>query len=209
VSDEKPDEKPETQTVELKAGAGAFLMVGAAGTLKAWKSYSFAPEWFADASREAKDERRGVEGRGARRQEILFAVCAAESYVFEWVRDTVLKNDFKKLKKYFPADGRRGVLEKLKEIPKELKEDGLVPGALDCGGQEWSDFREVVDYRDGLVHAAASRPETDGQPKNEKPVPAASVLDALPPGWALEIVRVILRKLHSDTKTTPIPTWLS
>ncbi len=150
-------------------------MAGAVGTLKAWKSYSFAPEWFADASREAKDE-----GRGARRREILFAVCAAESYVFEWVRDTVLNHDFKKLDKYFPA-------------------------GQTCGGPEWNDFRDVVHNRDGLVHAAASRPETDGQPEKEKPVPAASDLDAQPPGWALEIVRVILRKLHTDTKTTPIP----
>jgi hypothetical protein len=98
----------------------------------------------------------------------------------------------------------------LKGIPKLLKEDGLVSGALGCGGHEWSEFQELVkDYRDGLVHAAASRPETGCQPENEKPVPAAEALDALPPGWALGVVRVILQKLHSDTKTTPIPGWLS
>jgi hypothetical protein len=206
VSDEKPDEKPETQTGELKGSAGG--MAGAVGTLKAWKSYSFAPEWFADASREAGVEGSpGLERRGARRREILFAFCAAESYVFEWVRDTVLKHDFEKLDKYFPAGKKRGVREKLKKIPEQLKKDGLVSGALVCRGQEWDDFLEVVAYRDGLVHAAASRPETDGQPENKKPVPPAEVLDALPPGWALEIVRVILRKLHSDTKT-PIPDWL-
>jgi len=205
VSDEKPDEKPETQNVEVKAVAA--VAVAAVGTPTAWRSYSFAPDWFADASREAV-----VEGRGARRREILFAVCAAESYVFEWVRDTVLKNDFKKLNKYFPTippGKKRGVLKKLHDIPKELATDGLVPTPLDCSGHEWSDFREVVDCRDGLVHAVASRPETDGQPEKEKPVPAASELDALPLGWAVEIVRAILRKLHSDTETTPLPSWLS
>lgn len=208
MSDEKPDEKPETRNGKLKASV--VLAVTAVGTLTAWKSYSFAPEWFADALREAKDKRRGVEGRGCRRREILFAVCAAESYVFEWVRDTVLNHDYEKLREYFPADEKRGILEKLREIPKELlKEDGLISGALDCGGREWSNFREVVEYRDGLVHAAASRPETQGQPEGEKPVPAASVLDALPPGWAVERVRVILRKLHGDTKTMPLPSWLS
>jgi len=209
VSDKEPDEEPETQTGELKGSAGGIAT--AAGTLTAWKTYSFAPEWFADASREAGVEGSpGLERRGARRREILFAVCAAESYVFEWVRDTVLNHDFEKLKRYFPAGQKWGVLKKLKEIPKLLNRDGLVTGALDCGGQEWRDFQELVDnYRDGLVHAAASRPETDGQPENEKPVPAAEALDALPPGWALGVVRVILRKLHSDTKTTPIPGWLS
>jgi len=200
------DEKPETQTGELKGSAGG--MAGAVGMLKGWRSYSFAPEWFADASREAKDERSGVEGRGTRRREILFAVCASESYMFEWVRDTVLNHDFKKLEKYFPAGKKRGVVEKLSDIPKKLKGDELVSGTLDCGGREWRNFLKVVAYRDGLVHAAASRPETDGQPENEKPVPAASVLDELPPGWALGIVRVILRKLHTDTKT-PRPPWLS
>jgi hypothetical protein len=211
MSDEKPDEKPETRNGKLKASA-AVLAVTAVGKLTAWRSYSFAPEWFADASREAKDERRGdLEVRGARRREILFAVCAAESYVFEWVRDTVLNRDFEKLKKYFPPippGKKRGVLEKLRDIPKDLAADDLVPAPLDCGAQEWSDFREAVEYRDGLVHAAASRPETDDQPESEKPVPAMDVLDALPPGWAVERVRVILRKLHSDTKT-PLPDWLS
>lgn len=201
MSDEKPDENPETPTIKLEASA--VLAITAVGTLTAWKSYSFAPEWFADASRDTKEE-----GRGARRREILFAVCAAESYVFEWVRDTVLNHDFEKLKKYFPPGAKRPLLEKLREIPKELASDGLVPAALDCGGQEWTNFREVVDYRDGLVHAAASRPGTDGQPENEKPVPAMDVLDAMPPGWAVERVRVILRKLHSDTET-PLPSWLS
>jgi hypothetical protein len=184
-------------------------MAEAKGALTRWWSDSFAPEWFADASREAKDERSGVEGRGARRREILFAVCAAESYVLEWVRDTVLKHDFEKLEEYCPADDKRGVLRKLKEIPKKLKEDGLVSGTLDCGRKEWNDFDKLVQYRHGLVHAAASRPETDGQPEHEKPVPAAEVLDALPPRWALGVVRVILRKLHTDPKTTPIPDWLS
>jgi hypothetical protein len=210
VSDDKPDERPGTQTFVLKAEPGAFLLVGGPVALKAWKSYSFAPEWFADASREAGVEGLpGLERRGARRREILFAVCAAESYVFEWGRDTVLNHDFKKLKKYFPAGRKWGVLKKLEKIPTQLKEDGLVSGALDCHGQEWSAFQEVVAYRHGLVHAAASRPQTDDQPKNEKPVPAAEVLDAMMPGWAFGVVRVILRKLHTDTKTTPIPDWLS
>jgi hypothetical protein len=209
MSDEKPDEKPETPTTELRASAN--LAITALGRLTAWKSYNFASEWFADALREAEDEHEGAEARGPRRREILFAVCAAESYVFEWVRDTVLKNDFEKLKKYFPPvppGKKRGVVRKLQDIPKELASDGLVPAPLDSGGQEWSDFREVVDYRDGLVHAAASRPETDGQPENEKPVPPMDVIDAMPPGWAVKRVRVILQKLHSDTKT-PLPDWLS
>lgn len=209
VSNEKTDEKPESRIVELKGRADGVAT--ALGTLTAWKSYSYAPEWFAAASREAGiGGSPGLEHRGARMREVLFAACAAESYIFEWVRDTVLNHDYEKLKKYFPAGTKRGVVDKLKEIPKQLHKDGTISGTLDCGGQEWRNFQELVDdYRDGLVHASASRPETDGQPENERPVPAAEALDALPPGWALGVVRVILRKLHTDTKTTPIPAWLS
>jgi hypothetical protein len=122
----------------------------------------------------------------------------------EWARDTIVKN-FDDLEKYFPLDDRRGIRERLKEVPKALRKDELVPSALDCGGLEWQRFEQLVEYRNGLVHGAPSRPETDGQPEN---VPAASVLDALPPGWAVERARAILRKLHSDTET-PLPDWLS
>lgn len=41
-----------------------------------WQTYRYAPEWFADAVEES-----GREGHQARRREILFAVCAAESYL--------------------------------------------------------------------------------------------------------------------------------
>jgi hypothetical protein len=98
-------EKTEADKTAKITGVEARMELG---TVTAWKSYSFAPEWFADASREAGVEGSpGLERRGARRREVLFAVCAAESYVFEWVRDTVLNRDFEKLKKYFPA-GRNG-----------------------------------------------------------------------------------------------------
>ena len=65
-----------------------------------------------------------------------------------------------------------------------------------------------------LVYGAAAffllvAPGVYGQSANEKPVPDASVLDKLKPGWARGVVRVILRKLHTDTNTPPIPDWLS
>ena len=63
-----------------------------------WQTYSFAPEWFADALHEA-----GQTGNHhARRREIIFAVCFAESYLVEWVRDEVLNRDFNLLNQYFP-----------------------------------------------------------------------------------------------------------
>lgn len=167
-----------------------------------WRTFSFAPEWFADAQREA-----GQTGHQARRREILFATCAAESYIFEWVRDTVLKHDFSALSKYFPAGRKRGVTQKFREIPKELQRDGRLPGSLDCGGHEFRAFQQLVGFRDGLVHASASRPETSGQHPDDAPVPSKDQLEALPAGWAVAVARTLLEKLHCDTSTPP-PNWL-
>jgi len=167
-----------------------------------WSTYSFSPEWFRDASDEASKP-----GHEARRREILFVVCAAESYIFEWVRDTVLNHDFNVLTKYFPPDGRRGVLEKFRDIPKQLANDNRVAAPLNCGGHEWVDFRQVVTFRDGLVHASASRPETAGPVQKSRPVPSKADLDSFPQGRALKVVRTLLKKLHVDTNTQQ-PSWL-
>ena len=75
-----------------------------------WQSFSFVPEWFADAKAEA-----GLSGHEHRRREILFAVCAAESYMFEWTRDTALNHDFSNVATYFPPDSKRGVVRTLLE----------------------------------------------------------------------------------------------
>jgi hypothetical protein len=64
---------------------------------KLWTSSSWARDWFEDALSAAKEA-----GRHARRRETLFAVCCAESYLFEWVRDEVLKGKYDELAKYFP-----------------------------------------------------------------------------------------------------------
>ena len=69
------------------------------------------------------------------------------------------------------------------------------------------DFRKLVDYRDGLVHASASRPETDSQPEKEKPLPSKTDLDKLFPGWAVQVVVTLVKRLH-DAVGTPPPDWL-
>jgi hypothetical protein len=173
------------------------------GTATLWSTYLFAPEWFADASREAT-----LSGHEARRREILFAACAAESYIFEWVRDTVLKHDFNLLSTYFPPgiNYKRGVAEKFREISKQLVADGRIAVSLDCSGHEWQEFQRLVKFRDGLVHASASRPETAGLAQENRPVPSKRDLDSLPSGWAVAIVRDLFQKLHADTKTAQ-PDW--
>jgi rubredoxin len=83
-------------------GAIALPLPVVFGIATVWLSYSFAPEWFADALHEA----RAGGDHHARRREILFSVCCAESYILEWVRDQVLNRQFDRLNKYFhPENG--------------------------------------------------------------------------------------------------------
>jgi hypothetical protein len=146
------------------------------GELDIWLAAVFAPKWFDDAAHEAASV-----GPDARRREIVFAVCFAESYLLEWVRRDVLK-DLRRLDDYFPPGDRRSVTDRWKEVPKQLHQDGLTRGHPDYGQRFWADFMRLVDYRHGLVHGRASRPDKDDLPEKAKPVPAPGDLDAMPQG---------------------------
>ena len=167
-----------------------------------WITATLALHWFTDALQEAR-----ADGPGPRRREILFAVCCAESYLLEWVRDQVLKCDFERLKTYFPAGARRGVNEKWKEIPSQLRKDGLIPTAPDLGGPHGEEWSRLIDYRDGLVHARASRPEADSLPDQERPIPPTSLLSQMARGWAVRVVIERIKRLHNAIGT-PYPPWL-
>jgi hypothetical protein len=170
-----------------------------------WTDYGYAYEWFNDALTEA---RMGGD-YNQRRREILFAVCFAENYLFEWVRDTVLKGDFDKLNKYFPPGSRRDVFTKWKDIPKQLASENLIDASPNLGEAYWEDFQVLIDYRNGLAHAQAARPEnrTHKQPKNEKPMPSKETLDNLPAGWAVQVVVKLVQRFN-DAAGTTLPSWL-
>lgn len=169
-----------------------------------WKSYHFAPEWFADAMHEAQT---GTNHHACRR-EIIFAVCCAESYLLEWVRDEVLNRDFHRLAEFFPHEDKTGVTEKWKRVPKKLFEKALIPAPPDFGNKYWENWLKLVDLRNGLVHASSSRPESDSLPSKEQPRPSKSDLDQLGGGWALNVVIELIHELHRAAGTTP-PTWLT
>ena len=61
------------------------------GTPTIWQAYSWARDWFDDASIQTR-----LSDHRSWRREILFSVCFAESYLFEWVRDDVLKGRLSK-----------------------------------------------------------------------------------------------------------------
>jgi len=166
-----------------------------------WLSYRHAPDWLADALREA-----GESGHDARRREITFAVCFADSYLAEWVIADV-DLDFERSREYLPARDKRGVTDRWKDIPRQLLADGVIGAIPDLGGPHGEEWRRLVDYRDGLVHANASRPETAGLPPEWMPMPSKSELDELEPGWAVRVVVERVRLLHKAVGTDP-PEWL-
>jgi hypothetical protein len=200
MNKEPPDANSGSHVIVPLTGVVA---VTAVGSPTVWLSANFAQAWYADA----KSEAIGVSDTQRRRREITFSVAAVESYLLEWVRDEVLKRDFVLLDKYFAPGERRPVTEKWKDITKALVSDGLIPSAPSFTGKTWENFRRLVEFRNGLIHARASRPQTAGLSENQMPVPSMRELHALEPGWAVEVVTGLIRELHLATGMKE-PAWL-
>jgi hypothetical protein len=210
--DEERGEEQQHPPIVLNAEPGTYGVKGSSAIL--WLNASFAQAWYEDALAEA----RADETFQHRRREILCAVCAVESYLLEWVRDTVLSRDFTALITYFPANRRRGITDKWKEVLKALYNDGLISTYPDLNTPVWGEFRTLVHYRDGLVHARVSRPEPDELPadwlrlsprdlENLTPVPSKSARDTAARGWATRVVAHLITHLHTEIGTQP-PAWL-
>ncbi len=182
---------PETEELEITGHAP-----------EVWIAATFAPEWFADAVREAQST-----GQADRRREIVFAVCTAESYLFEWVRDSALNRNFKALSRYFPPGKRVGITKRWRKMVEQLAKDGRISARQDFNGTVWQEFTKLVAYRNGLVHGGSSRPWTSGQPSDLDPVPSTDLLEQLDPGWAVGVVEALVKDLHRACGTTP-PSWL-
>jgi hypothetical protein len=139
----------------------------------------------------------------------VFAAACAESYLFEWVRDEVLKHDYRALETYFPPGTFRPITDKWKEVPKQLKAEGRIRDVPPLGGgTAWPDFGLLVEFRNGLLHARSSRPETAGLPEASLPRPSMQQLDDLASGWAVGVVRQLILELCSAAGTPP-PEWLN
>jgi len=74
----------------------------------------------------------------------------------------------------------------------------------DFGGPHGEEWKRLLPYRNGLVHAKASRPATD---TDRNAIHDKKVLDELETGWATRVVVERVRRLHSATKTDP-PSWI-
>jgi hypothetical protein len=201
ATQEEPQAEPAREIITIITGDAMPLVLDAAQA-RLWLTSSFAPDWFKDSAHEAESS-----GRDARRREIIFAVCCAESYLLEWVRDQVLNQDFERLDIYFPLGDQRPVREKWKEVPKRLQGDDLIRAVPDYGREFWADFVQLVKYRNGLLHARASRPDSPDLSQTARPEPNAEDLGSMQARWATSVVATLIRELHSVTGTVP-PAWL-
>ena len=176
------------------------------GTPTVYKTYPFAREWFDDAWKEA----RYKNGHRARRREIVFAVCCAEAYIVEWVLD-VLKGDKGRISEYFDPSTHESVGNKWQNTPQRLKCKKYieaVPQWQQGKAQDvMNEFKVLLRYRNGLVHASSSRPETSPQDEKERPFPSKDDLDGLKAGWPTTVVTNLIRELHKAVGT-PAPEWL-
>lgn len=174
------------------------------GEVTFWTQRRYDRRWHDDAVKEASRE-----GADARRREIIFAVCLAESYLFEWVA-TVVQREYPGARKAVEQYWTESVTKKWKKVPKILSKDGMLRQRPDLGGPRGKEWKRLVNCRNGLVHAKASLAYSpDMDPKDpERPVPTYQDLEELEPGWALGLVVERIRRLHEAAGTSP-PEWLS
>lgn len=191
--------EPGGASLKLTTAAGTLTLTGFVPTL--WQTANYAGRWYDDAIGESKNG-----GADFRRREILFAVAAAESYLFEWVRDVVLKFDYRAIALYFPPESATPIRDKWKHIAQTLASDGLIDAAPNFGGTTWADFVRLVDFRNGLLHGSASRPYSTSISIG-LPVPTMWDLDGMPPGRSVRIVFSLIDELNAAAGTSN-PLWL-
>jgi hypothetical protein len=177
------------------------VAVGEKTNTELWIAASWAAGWFRDALADAQHAKGDVD---ARRREIVFAVCCVESYLFEWTRGLVGPRE---IERYFPQGRRLGIREKWKQVLGELATDKKIPGAPSFGGSDWAEFVTLVEYRDGLIHASASRPTSPSNPGATPPVPPVDVLQDMEPGRPVRVVADLMRSLHTAVGSET-PHWL-
>lgn len=122
----------------------------------------YAEKWYRDARAEA-----AVEGTDARRREIVFAVCCAEAYLFEWAYSEPFGGDIAAIPRYFPKDDKRGLSERWKKVLKDLFEAEVIPARPDFDGAHGVHWNQLVRQRDGFIHAVGSLSGTDPQPDTD------------------------------------------
>jgi hypothetical protein len=175
----------------------------------------FAKDWFNDAHNEVTKETSDlIAAAAARRREIIFSVCALESYLLEWTREILLSRvrrgrASQQTKQVFPEGRPKPITDKWKDVPEKLCRDGLIKDTPNLRGQTWQTFKEKVYeyYRNSLIHANVCRPQKKVAASLAPSSDWKAELGTLTAGWAIGIVAQLIRGLN-DKAGTPTPDWL-
>lgn len=163
--------------------------------------------WWADACGEVPPESADPrEVRDAMRRQLLFTVCALESWFFEWVRDDLLEDATESADLFASASWK--LTEKIIDVLGTLYDRGRLAHQPAFGESvAWDDLHKILDHRNGLVHALASLPRGDIPPDAGEPIPTADDLLALAPARPLKVVRRVADLLTSFAGEKP-PEWM-
>ena len=185
-----------TEPVFIHPLAAELAITGHAPTV--WQYANLAEQWYRDTQKESEVG----DGEGSTRREIVFAACFLESYIFEWVRGSwphQLNECFPPTRRFKDDPLFRATLkEKWKLVPHELHRVGVLDMRASL---ELSPLGTLIQLRNGLIHARASRPSTSGQSEAEKPRPALGELSVLGHGWALAIAKTLVTQLHEQVRS--------
>jgi hypothetical protein len=169
--------------------------------------FDLSQAWFCDARWEAENP-QAVGNYHYRRREVIFAVCFAEAYLFEWTL-AALGLDGDKLTRYFPISEKGGIADRWAKVPAALHQDGFLKADLRVSKKHRKSWQNLIDIRNGLTHSKASWPEVVGREvRHPKPIPRLLDLGAKPPGWALAIAKERVLRLHAAAGTSA-PPWIT
>lgn len=150
--------------------------------------------------------------RDARRRQIVFGGAFLETYLYEWVRDSVLvdasSGKWDRLDALFPLNDRRSVVVRWKETPRTLVQEGDIRRSPDLGGAVWQEVTDVLEFRNGLVHGTSSRPVGSGVPDEQISRASFDRLASLDPAWVPNVLCGVVDLLHAGTGTGSRPEWM-
>ena len=172
-----------------------------AGTPILSTATNYAADWYADARGEVSDSAN----KQNKRREIVFSVFFLESYLYEWVRNQ--RSDF--LAKLFDKgaktlDGKhslQGLKFKWQYIPSAIAHELMLATDFEL---DLNELERLIKFRDGFVHAKASRFYNDNTEEIILPVPSQEKLaNTSQSGWAVTTAKNLVISLHQKTDSDP------
>lgn len=199
---------PECGSTDRTIRVHAQDSISVSGEVQSYYVYaSYAEEWWEDACRNVPG-RRDESGatRDAIRRQIVFAVCALESWFFEWVRDELVDDTGQSSVLFSQAPPP--IADRIKFVLDKLHGRGKLVEEPEFGASEaWDDLHDLLSHRNGLVHALASWPRGTVPADADEARPTPQELSGLAPARPLEVVRGVADFLTSFADDEP-PEWM-